>query len=32
MLEGTLLQNSGITFSFGKNQENTPLCDMYGLG
>lgn len=32
MIEGTQLQNSGIKLSFLKNEEETPLCDMYEMG
>ena len=31
MIEGTQLQNSGIKLSFLKNEEETPLCDMYEM-
>ena len=31
MIEGTQLQNSGIMLSFLKNEEETPLCDMYEM-
>lgn len=29
MIEGTQLQNSGIMLSFLRDEEETPLCDMY---